>query len=95
MTTALIILGLAVAYAVSLYLIPVRTCPRCNGTGTRLTTTGRATGRTCGRCRGDGRIRRPGATAVHRLYWSVIGDTLREHRRDALRRERHDQHPDL
>lgn len=92
MTTALLILAAIVGYVLSLYLWPYRTCTWCNGTGTRLAASGRATGRTCRHCHGDGRVRRIGATATHRLYWSVIGDALRERRRDQLRRDHHNQH---
>ena len=78
-----ILIGLAVAacYVLSLYVKPIRSCPRCRGTGARLTRAGRPGRGTCRRCRGAGRIRRTGATAVHRFYWSAIGDHLRERRR--------------
>jgi DnaJ-class molecular chaperone len=65
-TVILLLIAAAAGYAVSLYVRPIRSCPRCRGT--RLTGTGRRT-RGCGRCGGTGHIRRIGATAVHRLYW--------------------------
>jgi len=79
-----ILIGVAVAatYALSLYVKPIRRCPRCDGTGAKRTSTGRPTGALCRRCRGTGRILRIGATAVHRFYWSALGDQLRERRRD-------------
>lgn len=92
MTTALIVIAAAAGYAISLYLWPYRTCPRCHGERIRRSASGRSAG-ICPRCHGDGRVRRIGATAVHRFYWSVIGDALREQRRDRLRRDRHDQPP--
>jgi hypothetical protein len=90
----LILIGFAVAagYLLSLYAKPIRRCPRCEGSGAQRTSTGRPTGRICGRCRGTGRIRRIGATAVHRFYWSALGDHQREHRR-ADRDRQHTDHP--
>ena len=61
-----------VCYAVSLFACPTRRCRTCGGTGARLTRAGRRyRGGLCRRCRGTGRIRRIGATAVHRFYWSA------------------------
>jgi hypothetical protein len=82
-----ILIGFAVAagYLLSLYAKPIRSCPRCGGTGAKQSSTGRPTGRICRRCRGTGRIRRIGATAVHRFYWSVRGDQLREQRAEHAR----------
>ena len=92
MTIILLAIAAAAAYAVFLYLCPWRACPRCRGT--RITGTGRR-GRMCGRCAGTGRTRRIGATAVHRFYWSALGDQLRARRRDKLtRRRQHTQPPD-
>jgi hypothetical protein len=47
----------------------------------------------CRRCRGTGRIRRIGATTVHRFWWSAIGDQLRERRRDQLSQRRQPTDP--
>jgi DnaJ-class molecular chaperone len=88
-TVTLFILAAIAGYALFLYFCPLRSCPRCHGT--RITQAGRRTGM-CRRCRGTGRIRRIGATAVHSFYWSVLGDRLREQRRDELARRR--QPPD-
>lgn len=91
-TVVLLIIAAAFGYAVSLYVRPLRACPRCRGT--RVTGTGRRT-RSCGRCAGTGRIRRIGATAVHRFYWSALGDQLRERRRDKpAQRRQHTQPPE-
>lgn len=92
-----ILIGFAVAacYLLSLYVKPIRSCPRCRGTGARLTRAGRPTGGTCRRCHGTGRIRRIGAVAVHRFCRSAIGDRLRERRRaeHARSRQHTDHHP--
>jgi hypothetical protein len=87
-TVILLVLGIAAGYAVSLYLWPLRTCPRCRGARITPGTVRRV--RSCGRCHGAGRIRRIGATAVHRLYWSALGDQHRERLR--ARADRHRQH---
>jgi hypothetical protein len=92
-----ILLGLAAAagYAVSLFASPTRRCGRCQGTGARLTRAGRRYrgGGLCRRCRGTGRIRRLGATTVHRFWWSAVGDHLRERRRADHQARPHDHHP--
>ena len=93
-TVILLALGIAAGYAVSLYLWPLRTCTRCRGT--RVTRGSGRRVRSCKRCRGTGRIRRIGATAVHRFYWSALGDQHAERRRArAERRRQHTGPPDL
>jgi hypothetical protein len=84
-TVILAVLAAAGCYAVSLFACPTRRCRTCGGTGARLTRAGRRyrSGGLCQRCRGTGRIRRIGATAVHRFWWSAVGDQLRERRRAA------------
>ena len=89
-TVILLLIAVAAGYAVSLYVRPVRSCPRCHGT--RLTGTGRRT-RGWGRCGGTGHIRRIGATAVHRLYWSALGDQHRQRRRADPGQRRHTPKP--
>ena len=93
-TVILLALGIAAGYAVSLYLWPLRKCTRCRGT--RVTHgTGRRV-RTCKRCHGTGRIRRIGATTVHRFYWSALGDHHQARlRARADRRRQHVTPPDL
>jgi len=94
---SLILIGFAVAagYLVSLYVWPFRPCPRCGGARVSRGSTGRRFG-LCKRCGGTGRTRRLGATTVHRFYWSVLGDRLRERRRDTLRQTRqHSDYPEL
>ena len=89
----LLIIAAAAGYAVSLYLRPLRACPRCHGT--RITRGGARRVRSCKRCHGTGRIRRIGATAVHRFYWSALGDQHRERRRAKIARRQHAEPPDL
>jgi hypothetical protein len=87
LTVILIGLAIAAVYLLSLAVKPIRSCPRCHGTGAKLSGTGRrTTGRTCRRCHGTGRIRRIGATAVHRFWWSALGDHQRARRRERLGR---------
>ena len=94
---SLTLIGFAAAalYLLSLYAWPLRPCPRCHGTRVNRGSTGRRFG-LCKRCGGAGRTRRLGATTVHRFYWSVFGDRLRERRREALRESRqHSDYPEL
>ena len=94
-TVILLIIGAAAGYAVSLYLVPWRACPRCHGTRITRGSTGRRIGM-CPRCSGTGRTRRPGATTVHRFYWSVLGDQAQQGRRARnARRRQHTPPPDL
>ena len=91
-TVILLILAISAGYTVSLYIWPIRACPRCRGTRINQGSTGRRIGM-CRRCRGTGRIRRLGSTAVHRFYWSVLGDQLRERRRAKIARRRQQAEP--
>ncbi len=91
-TVILLAIAAAAAYAVSLYLHPLRTCPRCRGA--RITGTGRR-GRMCARCAGTGRTRRIGATAVHRFYWSARGDQHMARRRHATTKRLRASYQDL
>jgi hypothetical protein len=85
-TVILLALGIAAGYAVTLYLWPLRKCTRCRGT--RVTPGRGRRVRSCKRCHGTGRIRRIGATAVHRFYWSALGGQHQERRRAKLARHR-------
>ena len=71
---ALVIIGLF--YLISLWRWPLRPCPRCRGRGVNPGSTSRRYGR-CRRCKGTKQVRRIGATAVHRFFWSVAGAALR------------------
>jgi hypothetical protein len=90
-TVILAVLAAIGFYAVSLFACPARRCRTCGGTGARLTRAGRRyrSGGRCRRCRGTGRIRRIGAVAVHRFWWSAVGDHLRERRRAARQARQH------
>jgi len=66
----------AIAYAVSLLRWPLRPCPKCNGARTNKGSNRKRYGR-CTRCKATGQVRRIGATAVHRFYWSVLGAALK------------------
>jgi hypothetical protein len=94
-TVALTILAAAFFYAVSLFACPTRRCRTCGGTGARLTRAGRRyrSSGICRRCRGTGRTRRIGAAAIHRLWWSAVGDHLRDRRRAAHQARQPDNYP--
>src|SRR3989442_10001882 len=83
----LLILAVAAGYAVSLYFWPWRNCPRCRGTRVNTGSNRHRYGM-CKRCSGTGRTCRIGATAMHRFYWSALGDQLHQRRRDKLARHR-------
>jgi hypothetical protein len=77
LTLILIAAAALVIYALFVLVRPTKVCGRCHGDmvivrGTRV--------KPCKRCK-DGRRYRPGATAVHRFAWSVIGDRLMAARR--------------
>ena len=91
-TVILLIIAVGAGYAVSLYLWPIRNCPRCHGTRINPGSTSRRASM-CRRCSGTGRIRRIGATAVHRFYWSALGDQLHERRRAKITRRRQPAEP--
>jgi len=71
-------LGAVVAYGLLCLISPHKTCPRCKGERV-------VKRRGCPRCRVRGKVQRPGAVTVHRIYWLVIGDSRRERRKAALR----------
>jgi hypothetical protein len=81
---ALVLAAIAVIYAVVVLVRPVGRCPRCHG---RRVIVRRARPRSFARCEGHGRVPRPGAKAIHRFFWSVLGDQLRERRRTSHTRD--------
>jgi len=85
-TVILLIIGIAAGYAISLYLWPIRKCSRCQGA--RVIHHAARGFRTCPRCSGTGRTRRLGATAMHRFYWSVLGERAQDRRRATTERLR-------
>ena len=70
----------AVGYAASLLRWPLRPCPRCRGKGVNRGSNARRYGR-CRKCKGTKQVRRIGATAVHRFFWSVAGTAMKERQR--------------
>ena len=50
----------------------------------------------CKRCAGTGRRRRFGATTVHRVLWSVLGDhLLQRHRESHKKAQDRSDYPEL
>ena len=85
MTVPHILAGVIIAAAACLLLLafPVIRCPRCLGKRVlrRRTRRGRRA-RKCPVCRGAAHIVPPGATFVHRSFWAIGGERIRERRRD-------------
>lgn len=73
----LIIAAAAVLYVASLKQWPLRPCPRCHGKGVNRGSNAKRYGR-CRKCKGTKQVKRIGATAVHRFWWSVAGRAARE-----------------
>ena len=72
----LVLIAVLIVLAVSRLRWPLRPCPKCRGKGTNRGSTGKRYGR-CRRCKGTKQVKRVGATAVHRFFWSVAGAALR------------------
>lgn len=72
------------AYAVFVLLRPQGRCLRCRGKG-YLHQPKRKRARPCPACKGRRIARRPGATFVHRQFWSLFGDRIQEKQRTRLR----------
>lgn len=87
--TQVILIGAVVlaAYCVSLLKWPFRPCRKCLGKGTNRGSSRKRWG-PCSRCGGSKQVRRIGATAVHRFFWSVLGSAARERRKERLDRGR-------
>jgi|SRR5579875_315815 len=73
------------AWAASLYFHPFGQCSRCHGSRVNRGSTSKAWGR-CRKCLGTGRQQRFGSRAVHRLAADVMGDGLRERRKNRLKK---------
>jgi hypothetical protein len=73
----LVLVIAGVLYLVSLWRWPLRPCPRCGGRGVNPGSNSRRYGR-CRRCKGTKQVRRIGAAAVHRFFWSVAGRMAKE-----------------
>lgn len=72
----LVLVIIGICLLVSRFRWPLRPCPRCGGRGVNRGSNRRRYGR-CRRCKGTKQVRRFGATAVHRFFWSVAGAALR------------------
>jgi DnaJ-class molecular chaperone len=72
----LVLVAVIIALVISRWRWPLRPCPRCGGKGTNRGSTGKRYGR-CPKCKGTKQVRRVGATAVHRFFWSVAGAAMR------------------
>ena len=70
-----------VLYAASLRRWPFRPCLRCAGTGLNKGSNRKRWG-PCRRCAGTKQVRRLGATAVHRFWWSVFGAASKQRRKE-------------
>ena len=64
-----------IVWVVSRLRWPLRPCGKCGGKGTNAGSSRKRYGR-CSRCKGTRQVRRFGATAVHRFYWSVAGEAM-------------------
>lgn len=69
-TVFLVAIAVAAGWALWLLACPIGGCRRCRGRAVaRQWFTNRLI--VCPRCHGAGQVRRIGATAVHRTYWSL------------------------
>lgn len=67
----LVVLGAVVAYTGSLYIWPMRPCPRCSGKGTNRGSNRRRFG-PCKRCKGTRAVQRIGSRQVHRAVRGAV-----------------------
>ena len=74
-------------YCLFVLVSPVGMCLRCLGQRRHPRLLGKGV-RACRHCRAHGARPRPGATLVHRFYWTAFGNRKREQRREALRQDR-------
>jgi hypothetical protein len=82
-TDALIVTGILVAYFLLVLHAPLVRCPGCWGKRVRhLKRGGRRPPRVikCPLCDASGICRMPGATTIHRFFWSIAGDHIRGRR---------------
>jgi hypothetical protein len=86
---ALILIIAAVTVVRCFYLLryPFGPCRRCQGRGTNKGSTRKRYG-VCKACGGTRQRRRFGATAVHRFWWSVAGESLHRHRKEQVKAAR-------
>jgi hypothetical protein len=74
----LLALAVVVVYGLLCLVSPHKTCPKCKGERV-------VKRRGCPRCKVRGKVQRPGAVLVHRLFWLVLGDARRERRKAQLK----------
>ena len=83
---ALILMGIGALYALLVLAHPVGRCLPCLGRKVRKR--GKRKRVKCRNCKGAGLARMPGATAVHRFFWLVLGDHILDQRKaDAAGRQ--------
>lgn len=71
------------AWVYSRFRWPLRPCPRCKGKGTNRGSNRKRYGR-CRKCKGTKQVRRVGATAVHRFWWTVLGAAMKGRMKDKV-----------
>jgi hypothetical protein len=79
---ALALVAGLVLYGLMVLVSRTRLCPKCYGE--RVIRRGRRAV-PCPRCQARGRVLRPGARLVHRLFWVAAGERLMERRKAAHR----------
>jgi hypothetical protein len=80
-----------VGYVALVLVRPTKRCPACWG---RKTVRRGQRMAPCDRCGMSGRVKRLGATLIHRVFWRVAGDALADRCKvaNALRRAEHAVH---
>jgi DnaJ-class molecular chaperone len=78
MTLFLMALSAVVLYGLLCLVSPHKTCPKCKGKRVWKK-------RGCPRCKVRGKVQRPGARLVARIFWSMAGDGLRDRRKARLK----------
>jgi hypothetical protein len=84
---ALIALGVLLAWFLVVLVKPQARCWRCLGKRVIRSRHGKRMAkrkRRCWVCRGHGVARLPGATMVHRFFWSTWGERMHERRREEI-----------
>ena len=81
----LIALAVLMAYGLVCYASPHHRCPKCKGKRVVFKGGRRSRPKTCPKCKGRGETQRAGARLVHRVFWSMAGDSLRERRKERLK----------
>lgn len=74
----LVIMGVAVIWALICLVAPTCRCPRCGGSKVEQ---GRRGVRPCPRCKGTGRAYRRGARLVHKAVRDQLGGRIRDRAR--------------